>query len=170
MSLSGQHIEQQLLALRQHFDHAFALPLDAQAAPQVKILAIGVRGQPFSVSLLQLRAVHRCPKITAIPSAVPELIGVAGIRGVLIPVYDLGALIGLPPLAQDHSVGLAFDEFQGHSFMTSETYEQATPDATGLLRIPEFEAGARPIINISAVVDLIVRRAERSTVIKDRVE
>jgi chemotaxis signal transduction protein len=178
MSLSEQHLEHQLLALRQHFDHAFTLPFAEQGAPQVKVLGVGIRGRSFSIALLQLGGVHRRPKITAVPSLVPEMLGVAGIRGVLVPVYDLGALIGLPPrsdsswiaLAQDKSVGLAFDEFLGHSTMDSRIYEQATPDATGLTRIPELEVGSRPIVNVPALIDLIVRRAERSVATKDRPE
>jgi chemotaxis signal transduction protein len=178
MSLSEHQLQQQLLALRHHFDHAFTVPVAGQAAPQVKVLSIGIRGRPFSLALQELRGVHRCPKLTALPSRMPEMIGIAGIRGVLIPVYDLGALIGLPArsehawiaLAANQGVGFAFDEYQSHSTLDAALFARATPDASGLLSIPESDAGGRPIVNISALVELIVQRVEPGTGIKERPE
>src|SRR5258708_16163647 len=63
-------------------------------------------------------------KIVAFPSPIPELLGVAGIRGALVPVYSLAMLLGynaetertrwLALCGTEDSVDLVLSDFDGY--------------------------------------------------------
>ena len=93
-------IEQRDLAkrfseLRHAFDTTFAEPhVDRDHAPE-KFLAVRSQGSRLAFRLSEIAGVAVDRKLTRLPSPVPELIGLTGIRGRLVPVYSLAALLGL---------------------------------------------------------------------------
>ena len=54
-------------------------------------------GAPFAFRLAEIAGVAVDRKLTSLPSPVPELLGLAGLRGRLVPVYSLTALLGGTP-------------------------------------------------------------------------
>jgi chemotaxis signal transduction protein len=48
----------------------------------------------FAVRLSEIASVERCRKIVPLPSALPGLLGVAGVKRRVFAVYGLGALLG----------------------------------------------------------------------------
>jgi len=56
----------------------------------VDLVCFETRGRMYGVDVLQIREIVRCQEVTPLPRA-PELIeGVIDLRGVVIPVVDLG--------------------------------------------------------------------------------
>ena len=108
--------------LRSAFDEIFAVPSgggdDREPAIQIR-----VSNEILVIRTGQIAGLWKPRKIVPVPSRVPELLGVAALRGSLIPVYDLAALLGIPRGAGspswmvvvpgEPSIGLAFDGFEG---------------------------------------------------------
>lgn len=106
--------------LRQQFDDSFRLaPTGAREQARNRLL-FHLGSRSLSLPLEQVSEVLRSRTITPLPGSPPELLGLAGLRGTLVPVYRLTDLMGIsaPPLAgplwilivpQPQLVGLALE-------------------------------------------------------------
>jgi len=54
-------------------------------------------GQPFAVDVQYTREVVVLDDCTIVPRAPSQLVGVANLRGLILPLLDIGPLLGLPP-------------------------------------------------------------------------
>jgi purine-binding chemotaxis protein CheW len=108
-------------SLRAAFDRGFAEPA-AVAGRAEGFLAIRAGEHSRAVRLAEVAAIHADRRIVPLPSPSPSLLGLAGFRGAILPVYDLCALLGTsspaPPrwliVAAAAAVAFAFDAFDGH--------------------------------------------------------
>lgn len=108
--------------LRTDFDRAFAAPSRADVARKLDLLAIGVGAESCAVRLSEITGLFADRKITFVPGSNPALLGIAGFRGVVLPVYNLRTLLGHSAaqtprwllIAAAAPVALAFDAFEGH--------------------------------------------------------
>jgi chemotaxis signal transduction protein len=115
---------------RHAFDKMFALPrVSGDEAAWEDFLTIRIGGDAYAIRLREIAGLVKGRRIVACPSDVPEFQGIAGVRGTLVSVYSLPALLGYsigveqaPWLllsavravdATEESVGLAFLEFSG---------------------------------------------------------
>jgi chemotaxis signal transduction protein len=80
--------------LRRAFDQAFAEPPRGAPLETVDLLAIRVAGDPYALKITELVGLESKRKIVPLPSARANLLGIAGIRGGLVSVYSLSALLG----------------------------------------------------------------------------
>jgi chemotaxis signal transduction protein len=107
--------------LRRAFDASFAVLGDAGAA-HVDLLAVTIAGHPHAIRLSEIAGMFVGRTIARTPTRRVELLGLAGFRGAIVPVFDLAMLLGLPrassprwiAIASQARVGLAFDAFDGH--------------------------------------------------------
>jgi chemotaxis signal transduction protein len=72
-----------------------------------KFLAIRIADQPCALRLAEVSGLVADKKIVRAPSREPALRGVAGFRGLLLPVYDLQALCGFRPLVTSRWIAIA---------------------------------------------------------------
>ncbi len=110
--------------LAQSFDQGFAQPLGATRHAPLNYLACRVGTESLVICLTELSGLQRRGKIVPLRSSVPGLLGVAGLRSRLMPVYRTSILLGLTPAAQpekwiavcgsEDPIGLALDEFEGY--------------------------------------------------------
>jgi len=109
--------------LRVEFDREFTLPHPSRAGAELDFIVIGVGGHRYALLVSQLIALHADRKLIEAPSARPELLGLTGLRGVVSPVYDLGALLGyaaataprwLVQVKAASAFALAFEHFERH--------------------------------------------------------
>jgi purine-binding chemotaxis protein CheW len=132
-------------------------------------LSVGIGGDPYALRLTDVAGLHNARKITAVPSRVAELRGIAGFRGTTLPVYDLAALLHYPhaesprwlAIAAAAPVAFAVEEFGGHfrvpaDAIASYDSDQSRNHLHQILRTADF---VRPIINIPSLVSLIRERA-----------
>jgi purine-binding chemotaxis protein CheW len=125
---------------RAEFDAAFAAPPAEGRRAAERLVRIEVGGERFALRLADLAGLRRLGKLVALPGARPELLGVAGLRGRLVPVFDLGRLLGcgadeprwLALARAEEPVGLAFGGLEGQIEVAPEA--QATADAASAVR------------------------------------
>lgn len=108
--------------LKRIFDQAFALPPETKEENARDMLGITLYGNAYALALSDVAGVYSNKKIARTPSTERGLLGIAGFRGAILPVYDLGVLIGLPPSANPRwvavikpgDIAVAFESFDGH--------------------------------------------------------
>src|SRR5260370_23902963 len=117
-------IEEQLVRLRQEFDQAFAEPAGALGTRQESLLAIVAGGHRLALRLSELSGFQVCAKIMPLAGQALPLMGISGIRGRVVPIFDLASLLWAQKDNQEskwvalcgseHAVGLAFAGFDGY--------------------------------------------------------
>jgi chemotaxis signal transduction protein len=127
-------VEQQLEQLRADFDRAFTEPTDTLGSAQESMLAITVAGQRMAVRTNELSGFQLSRRIMPLPHQLPHLLGVSGIRGRVVPVFDLARLLNSDPKEEqlrwvavcggDQPLGLAFAVFEGHLRASREDIHQ----------------------------------------------
>jgi len=159
--------------LRQAFDRSFARAADADRPPSEDLLAIRVGGDAFAVRFAEVAGVFVDCKLAPLPGSAPQLIGLTALKGRVLPVYDLGALLGYPAAAAARSwlvaagapVALAFDRFDGHLRVAREA---VTPRRSADANQPFVDEAVRterlirPIIRVASVVKAIESLARRA--------
>jgi purine-binding chemotaxis protein CheW len=94
-------------------------------------------GEMFAVPLEQVKEIIRVPDVVRMPLSPPALMGLANLRGTVLPVLDLRNLFGLPPVLSDdasrvvvldhgHPVGLMVDRVANVVTVERERLEPVT--------------------------------------------
>ncbi|GGM29919.1 chemotaxis protein CheW [Dactylosporangium sucinum] len=162
-------LAQRLADLREAFDRSFTEPPRQEVAGHDDLLAIRAGGQRYALRLTQAAGLFPDRPVTRLPGPLPALLGVAGFRGSIVPVYDLAAVFGgtaagtgagtgtarwLVLAAGAPPVALAFEALDGHLRVPRDrVVEEATGHGPrGCLRgIVPLDDGARPIVDVPAV-------------------
>ena len=161
-------------SLRRAFDHAFSLPRALPAEEGEELLRIAVAGDSYAIRLREISGVVASPTIVALPAATPDLVGVAGIRGDIVPVFGLAALLGRGPsldppnwtvlCGKEDPVGLGFSEFEGYFKAPRSSFHADEARGThGYVReVVRTDAGVLPVIEIPIVIANLNSRASHS--------
>src|ERR1035437_7130077 len=110
--------------LRQAFDRSFALP-PSQASQEVEdLLTIRVAGDPYAILLRDIAGMVAGRRVVPVPAVTPDLLGLAGIRGGIVPVFGLASILGYGPApgsprwmilcGAEEPIALAFSGFQAY--------------------------------------------------------
>jgi purine-binding chemotaxis protein CheW len=155
-----------LAALRSAFDGTFAaLPRSRQERDPVIQIRLG--GEVFAVRAGHIAGLVKSGKIVPLPSRIPELLGISALRGSLIPVYDLAALLGIPPAASgpewlmlaagETPIGLAFDGFEGRQ---EPEWLSGEPGGRQHVRqLVRIGSAVRAVLDIPGIAEAIRQRA-----------
>lgn len=158
--------------LRADFDRSFAAPPVAAASSAQRFIAIRVGGDPYAVALAQVAEIHSGRRVAKLPVDAPDLLGVANVRGVPTPIYDLAVCLGYAPGGQHGAtllvrgpapLGLAFDAVEVHlavddgALVTARAVDPSHPHVHGMLCLGD---APRPLVNLQSVFDTIARRAK----------
>lgn len=159
--------------MRGAFDQAFAAPAVKEGGERISLIAIRLAGEPLALRADQIAGIAKRRRIVSVPSRVPELMGITGMRGALVPVFSLAALLGLArseecvwlALAHRESpVALAFDQFEGQIEMPRTClYDDATaPPRRHVRQLARVASGVRAVVDIPSLIKEIRRAAESS--------
>ena len=86
-------------------DERAALPSAvAETTPTLRACLFTVAGARLAVDVRSAREVALFDEVTSVPRAPRHLIGVANLRGTVVPIVDVGPLLGLPALRAPRSV------------------------------------------------------------------
>lgn len=111
-----------LAELRRVFDLTFQQPYPLKTNDVEPMIAFRTAGVALAVKVQHITGVIKREVILPVPSIVPELLGVAVARGALVPVFNLAALLELPPSGEpqwfllvnrETPIALAIDELEG---------------------------------------------------------
>lgn len=155
-------------ALRRAFDESFASPPASRQERLEGVLAIRIGADPYAIRVSEVSGLMSDPRIVAVPSPMPQLLGIIGRRGVIAPVYDLAGMLNYPSAANarwmvlvgvTRSVGFAFETFEAHLQVpaaspgsvdeSAGTGHAPRRDMQGMIRA----AGAlRPVIDMTSLM------------------
>jgi purine-binding chemotaxis protein CheW len=171
--VSGAATEDLAAALRDAFDLSFSRAPVARATASENLLTIRIGADRYALQLSSISGLFSGKSISWVPSPVPELLGIAGFRGTVQPVYDLAMLLGHPKaasprwivIAAAQAIGLAFDGFEGFVSAAPESVvSRGGADAeTAQLHVNAFleSGGTYPIVDVASVIARIARKTAR---------
>lgn len=128
------------------FRHAAPLPLKQDAHPRWQGMGFQVGGVRLVSAMDEISEVLKLPKVAALPGVKAWVLGVANIRGRLIPVIDLHQFLGMAPtlpMAQwrvlvveheDIAAGLLVEQSLGMQHFFEDSFEHATEDVPEALK------------------------------------
>jgi chemotaxis signal transduction protein len=167
MTDRAQSLLQTAAKLRAQFDAAFAVQLAPSAGAEIDVLAIRVSGRGYALRLSEVLAVHAERQLTAVPSPVPALLGLAGVRGLAVPVYDLRLLLGYGAgptprwvaLARAASpIGFAFETFEAHWRLPLGAVIAGVDDGNSFAPgSVETEDGPRPLLHLPSLIASVTK-------------
>ena len=160
--------------LRQDFDRTFALP-PSLAAPEVEdLLAIRVAGDPYAIRLLDIAEIVTDRSVVSVPSVTPDLLGLAGIRGGIVPVFGLSSILGYGPdpgtprwmilCGSEEPIALAFAEFEGYlrlptsALHADENFRATHEHVKYVNQVASTPDGVRAVISIPLIMATIRNR------------
>ena len=157
--------------LKRSFDQSFAEAPQEEAEQAESLLSIRVASRAYAVRLSETSGLYVDRKVVGLPSPVTELLGMAGFRGTVIPIFDLAACLGYGLSGEENRwmllvgqidvIGLVFQEFDGHLRTAPRNLaHQEAQEATGqhVRDAVIVEGKIRPVIDLVAVVQALKRR------------
>lgn len=164
--MSAHALPGEAARLREAFDESFAREPAPPAVEQEDLLVVDVGGDEYALRCREIARLVADRPIVPTPAAMPALIGIAGVRGEIVPVFSLRSLLGYPPSAAPRwfvvaagpqPAGLAFDRLEGHVRVARESLAPApTANREGnprQLRVSVATArGARPVLEIGSLL------------------
>ncbi|GIJ67114.1 hypothetical protein Voc01_020310 [Virgisporangium ochraceum] len=160
-----------LAALRHAFDSAFALPPPPRDDDLVDLLAVTADADALAVPLTAMAGLVADRAVTPLPGSPADLIGVAGLRGHLVPVYDLARILGsgrtrgpertvrwMVLAAGSPTFAVAVDRVDGHLRVPRDAIAEPIDGRGPGGAVVHTGAGARPVVDLAAVRHRVTAR------------
>lgn len=174
-------VSDKVAEMRRAFDEARAIPFSEGVEEQVdSFLAIRISGDAYAIKVSEIAGLSTGRKIVPVPSPISELLGLAGIRGTLVPVYSLNAVLGygsnterprwLVLCGAEECFALAFDEFEGYLRIAQGELYPVGPKDAARIHIKEVARGpgtVRAVVSIALLRESIRERCRRNGVRKE---
>jgi len=173
-------LEHRLEHFRHAFDQAFAAAPTGTVETFEDLLAVRVAGDRYALRAGEIRGLVVSRRIVPLPSRRPELLGVAGHRGMLVPVYSLAALLGygagltatpwLALVGGSEPLGLGFEQFEGFlrvrsgDIRTARDPGRATPHAGQVVLV---DNQSRQVVDIPKALGQLAVRAGTAPSLKE---
>ena len=156
--------------LKRAFDLTFQQPLVERAQELVHLLIVRIGTARFALKVADLAGLARAQTVVPLPGADAGLLGIAGLKGRMVALYSLAAMIGSPELSTEQNrwmvlcrcekeIALAFTAVTGTMMVPraelSPVSSGAPPHATDAVG-----SGASQLwlLNVSSIAENIVKR------------
>ena len=172
--LNDNIVDNMATQLRQTFDRTFAVPPSLASTQIEDLLTISVKGHPYAIRLLDIAEIVTGREIVSVPSVTPDLLGIAGIRGGIVPVFGLSSILGYGPdpesprwmilCGSEEPIALAFSNFEGYLRLpTSDLYADENLSARSqqkkyVNQVASTPDGVRAVISIALIMATIRNR------------
>jgi chemotaxis signal transduction protein len=174
MSEGQSRLGDRAAALRLEFDRSFAEPLQLDTTPSEDLLAIRVGSEACAIRLSEIDGLLADKKITRVPGHATALLGIAGFRGAIMPVYNLAAFLGDPmgetprwiAIMSGKPIALAFEAFEGHLRVprTAILPQQAGEPARKYVReFVRMEKIVRPVLHLPFILEAIGKQRSKES-------
>ena len=147
--------------LRAEFDGAFAAPIAATDQTSVDLLLVRAGDVAFAILRADITGLHADVAIIPVPTRAAELLGLAAIRNVVVPVYAIDRIIGSARsttprwLVTTPTCALAFEAFDGYRRVANLPAVETKGHLRGVV---DTGGEIRPILDIDSVVATISRK------------
>ena len=116
-------------------------PLDADPIPSTGVLPsrfciLRFQDERLAVELSQVREICKLESVTPVPGMPQALVGVANLRGNIVPVVDLYPSLGLPGAAELHYAVVVRQEARHVGILVEDMPEIQTAEFADLGEIP----------------------------------
>jgi purine-binding chemotaxis protein CheW len=101
MSLYNHFSDKQKAVLQARAERAARQFMTDKADDNLTTLAVSVRGESYALPIEAVVAVYENMRVVPIPCTPQYIAGIANIRGHILPVIDLGALLGAASQPRD---------------------------------------------------------------------
>jgi chemotaxis signal transduction protein len=165
--------DERLAELRQAFDASFALPPVPRDDDVVDLLAVTADTSALAVPMAAMSGLAADRSVTPLPGSPPDLLGVAGLRGHLVPVYDLARVLDngqarsattvrwMVLAAGTPSFAVAVDRVDGHLRVPRDAIAEPVAGAHAATGpVVHTIDGPRPVVDLAAVRRRVTARAE----------
>ena len=132
---------------------------NAESDVPLELACFELDGACFAVDVAQVREISRCPPLAPLPHAPGLIEGVVDLAGCILPILDLGRVLGRAPVPDPERARLAVLESEGLCFGLR------IPPAVEVLSVPLADVEALPALAAQAgyeVVRAVVRRPSAS--------
>ena len=160
--------------LRQAFDRTFALP-PSGASPEVEdLLTIRVAGDPYAIRLLDIAEIVTERRVVSVPAVTPDFLGLAGIRGGIVPVFGLSSILGygsdsraprwMMICGSEQPIALAFSDFEGYlrlpasALHADENFRATREHMKYVNQVASTPDGVRAVISMPLIMATIRNR------------
>jgi chemotaxis signal transduction protein len=152
--------DDRLAELRRTFDAAFTFPPTRPPDDCRDLLAVTVGGNRLAVPLPAMSGLVADRPVTPLPGSPPQLLGVVGLRGQLVPVFSLADLVGragggaetprwLVLAAGSPVFAVAVDAVDGHLRVPDDAIARPAGDSGST--VVRTADGPRPVVDMPAV-------------------
>jgi chemotaxis signal transduction protein len=163
MTAPLSNLAERAVELRTAFDRGFAVPLRAEASAKLDLLGIRVGAEAYALRLSEISGLFADRKFTRVPASNGALVGIAGFRGALVPVYSLHTLLGHSGIqtprwlviAAAAPIAIAFDTFEGHLRVSNDAILPRRSHGSNQGFAPELVRTRdviRPVIHLPSVI------------------
>jgi chemotaxis signal transduction protein len=165
--------------LRQRFDLAFAAPPVERDRGFEPLLAVRIGAAAYALRVPEIAGFAAARKIVPLPSRIAGMLGLAGLRGVVVPVFSLAAWIGYsggedPPrwfalCGGADPIALAFADFDGYlELPRSALSDAADAGRMHVRQVVRAQGEVRGVIDVPSVVKAIQEKVAAAHAIKER--
>ena len=160
--------------LRQAFDRTFALPPSGVSPEAEDLLTIRVAGDPYAIRLLDIAEIVTERRVVSVPAVTPDLRGLAGIRGGIVPVFGVSSILGygsdsgaprwMMICGSEQPIALAFSDFEGYlrlpasALHADENFGTAREHVKYVNQVASTPDGVRAVISIPLIMATIRNR------------
>jgi len=139
--------------LRSAFDRGFAEPHPPLRRDSLALIALSIAGAAYAIKLDQIATIHADIRVGPVPSKKRGLVGLATIRNVIVPVHDLGVVLGhrMVPVAGRWIVVGQGDVPRAWAFDQLDGQVRIEPPEGGLAGLVEIAGRARRVIDLQEV-------------------
>lgn len=132
---------------------------------QQEVIAVRLGGTDFGIPVERVREVLRVPPLTRLPFPPPTVLGVAGVRGGVLPVLDLGQRLLGQPADRDGRLVVVDDPAEGDEVALLVDSVPGLVRASGAAQAPPPEVEAS--LPSGWIAGVIVADADRLVTVLD---
>jgi chemotaxis signal transduction protein len=165
--------------MRHAFDCGFAAAAVIDRPATEDLLAIRVAGKGYALRLSEIAGLFADRRITPVPGRTVALLGIAGFRGNIIPVYDLSLLLGHPRAeaprwlvtALSGPFSLAFEVFECHLRTSPGAILPRDGNDAARYWVPAFidaQDQVRGVVHLPSILNAISNNAHEAMSTEER--
>jgi chemotaxis signal transduction protein len=154
-------------SLREAFDQSFVEAPETAGQGGEALLGLRLNNDPYALRVRDMAGLVRDRKVAHMPGAGGGFRGLAGIKGALVPVWDLSLVLGYPKAGQAQWLVLAastaawalsFDHFDGYLLLPSGALRPAAaegPHTKVSLLNAVTPSGLVPVLDLELILKII---------------